>query len=85
MDAQSGDLAILTDLDEVIPLLKKNRGMAMGLSGAGAEVWVRALPWGDEAAWRLLYTELSAPLGLEGGRREVTHILCSDVVSALPQ
>ena len=86
MDSQSGDLMVLTDLEEVVPLLKKNmlrefrRRMEKRLSGA--EIWAKALTWGNEGAWRRLYVELSAPL--EGPLREVTHILCSDVVSAFP-
>lgn len=39
--------------------------------GNGAEVLVRALPWGDVPAVETLRAELG---------REVTHILCSDLV-----
>ncbi|KAF8339572.1 putative methyltransferase-domain-containing protein [Cantharellus anzutake] len=84
MDSETGDLVILTDLEEVVPLLKKNmqfdldRRKTKGLKRA--EVWARAVPWGDKASWEGLRDELGVSLvGPEGGR-EVTHILCSDVV-----
>lgn len=101
------DRVILTDLEEVVPLLEANvarwrsenendrdrragrGGSGGGVQGGGGsdvevpevpevpEVKVRALPWGDRRAARLMLDEPTEDGGTGTG---ITHILCSDLV-----
>lgn len=94
------DRVILTDLEEVVPLLEANvarwksendhdrdrrAGRGGGVQGGGGsdvefevpEVKVRALPWEDRRAARLMLDESMENGGTGTG---ITHILCSDLV-----
>ncbi|KAF9514935.1 hypothetical protein BS47DRAFT_1484794 [Hydnum rufescens UP504] len=75
---QPEDLLVLTDLAAVLPLLEINlrRDMARRAEAekSAGEVWIRALPWGDTHVAEAVRLELR-----ECGRN-VTQILCSDLV-----
>jgi hypothetical protein len=76
---QAEDLVVLTDLEAVLPLLEINhrRDMERRAKIQGrpaAEVWIRALPWGDSRAAEAILSELRAC------GRNITQILCSDLV-----
>ncbi|WFD34461.1 hypothetical protein MCUN1_001302 [Malassezia cuniculi] len=61
-----GSTVVLTDLDEVCPLLERNAA-ALGNPSRAA---VRALPWGDHSAAQRVTAEFGP----------ITHVLCSDLV-----
>lgn len=65
------DLLIMTDLEEVVPLLERNLDGAR-LTSSGA-VLARPLPWGDDAALSKLGFEIL-------NVRKPTHVLASDLV-----
>lgn len=67
------DLVILSDLPEAVPLMVQGLERWKDLSSTvdGAEVWVRALAWGQ-------CQERS--LGEEIGERRLTHVVASDVI-----
>lgn len=72
-----GDLVILTDLPEVLPLLEENTRIAQSqlATSSCAETWIRSLSWGDQSAVQKIEEEL-----LESSR-SLSHIICSDLVS----
>lgn len=81
--ARREDWVVLTDLPEVCPLLEENAGR-VGTGTAGASVHVQALSWGSSEHAR----ELALLLGKGGDGagtrgRELTHIVCSDLVRKL--
>lgn len=65
---------ILTDLDNVVPLLEGGiKDHAASIEGGAVRVDARALAWGDLAQVGRLNTLAAS----------ITHVLCSDLVSAV--
>lgn len=69
-----GDHVVLTDLDNVLPLLERNTERAGLMHGQNetADVSIKSLPWGSTRHADAIMNALS-PAGL-------THIICSDLV-----
>ncbi|KAL7414523.1 putative methyltransferase-domain-containing protein [Mrakia frigida] len=68
------DIIVLTDLDEVVPLMEERTACRSSdsLDGQGGQVLVRGLAWGEGRE-----DQLSLPEGREG---KITHLICSDLV-----
>ena len=77
---------VLTDLENVVPLMKRNVARAgYQQSTHVLDVRVRSLAWGNDARAAALLAELrsSHPIDAANQRQEsnpLTHILCSDLV-----
>jgi hypothetical protein len=72
---RSNDLMVLTDLPDVCPLLERNLAISRQKYGI-ANTMVAPLSWGnyEQAVTLLKHPQIS-------GGRNVTHIVCSDLVS----
>lgn len=71
---------VLTDLDEVCPLMQRN-AQASAAAHSDVRVAVRALPWGDTRAAEALLGALRQERGVrDAASNPVTHVLCSDLV-----
>lgn len=78
-ETRGGIRLILTDLEEVLPLLEKNlRDAELDLKGGGMEVLIRALPWGDQLAFEHLVKEFPELVDGEGNRKVM--VIGSDLV-----
>ncbi|KAG8743277.1 hypothetical protein FRC10_012240 [Ceratobasidium sp. 414] len=66
---------ILTDLENVVPLLEQGVQKHAGALGTGVRLGVRALEWGNSEHAIALAEEL------RGSGAFVTHVLCSDLTS----
>ena len=74
------DLVILTDLDEVVPLLANNmhthHEKTRNASCESSDVWAQPLAWGSENDVKTLGAQITQHYGAP----IITHIICSDLV-----
>lgn len=76
--AQGNGIVILTDLENVCPLIEENLRLQGHDITAHSQLFIRPLAWGTASHFEQIQKEI-----LDIAGRKVTHLVCSDLVLSL--